>query len=72
MWLTDGVRFTAARNNVLLHFESLPTTPSPPPPTQIHGGLLGVRGSASHEADMAAHGIRPIDIVLVRTAVKLS
>lgn len=69
MWLTDGVRFTAARNNVLLHFESLPTTP---PPTQIHGGLLGVRGSASHEADMAAHGIRPIDIVLVRTAVKLN
>ena len=31
-----------------------------PCPSQIHGGLLGVRGSAQHEADMAAHGIEAI------------
>ena len=48
------------------------TPPRPPPPPllhtfslQIHGGLLGVRGNASHEADMAAHGIAPIDLVVV-------
>ena len=48
--------------------------PHPPPPTagrvktlhpKIHGGLLGVRGNAQHEADMAAHGIAPIDLVVV-------
>ena len=48
--------------------------PRPPPPTagrvktlhhKIHGGLLGVRGNAQHEADMAAHGIAPIDLVVV-------
>jgi len=32
---------------------------------KIHGGLLGVRGNAQHEADMAAHGIAPIDLVVV-------
>jgi phosphoribosylaminoimidazolecarboxamide formyltransferase / IMP cyclohydrolase len=31
----------------------------------IHGGLLGVRGNAAHEADMAAHGMPPIDLVVV-------
>ena len=41
----------------------LPTPP--PPPRQIHGGLLGVRGNASHESDMVTHGIAPIDLVVV-------
>lgn len=31
----------------------------------IHGGLLGVRGNTQHEADMAAHGIKPIDLVIL-------
>lgn len=31
----------------------------------IHGGLLGVRGNAAHEADMAANGIKPIDLVVM-------
>ncbi|MGP1272758.1 MAG: bifunctional phosphoribosylaminoimidazolecarboxamide formyltransferase/IMP cyclohydrolase [Phycisphaerales bacterium] len=31
----------------------------------IHGGLLGVRGDASHEAQMAAHSIEPIDLLVV-------
>ncbi len=31
----------------------------------IHGGILGVRGNASHEASMASHGIAPIDLVVV-------
>ncbi|POM65437.1 Bifunctional purine biosynthesis protein PURH, partial [Phytophthora palmivora] len=30
---------------------------------KIHGGLLGVRGNAQHEADMAANGIQNIDLV---------
>lgn len=32
---------------------------------KIHGGLLGVRGNAQHEADMAANGIQPIDLVVL-------
>jgi hypothetical protein len=51
----------------------LPLSPALPPPAgrvktlhpKIHGGLLGVRGNAAHEADMAAHGIAPIDLVVV-------
>ncbi|MBW7852392.1 MAG: bifunctional phosphoribosylaminoimidazolecarboxamide formyltransferase/IMP cyclohydrolase [Rhodospirillales bacterium] len=31
----------------------------------IHGGILGIRGNAEHEAAMAAHGIDPIDLVVV-------
>src|ERR1700743_3093195 len=30
-----------------------------------HGGLLFVRGNAQHEAAAAAHGIQPIDMVIV-------
>ena len=32
---------------------------------KVHGGLLGVRGNADHEATMAEHGIAPIDMVVV-------
>ena len=32
---------------------------------QIHGGILGRRDSAAHQAQMAAHGIAPIDLVVV-------
>ncbi|RLN76327.1 hypothetical protein BBO99_00007638 [Phytophthora kernoviae] len=32
---------------------------------KIHGGLLGVRGNAQHEADMAANGIQNIDLVVL-------
>jgi len=32
---------------------------------KIHGGLLGIRGNAQHEAAMAAHGIAPIDLLVV-------
>ncbi len=32
---------------------------------RIHGGLLGIRGHAKHEAEMAQHGILPIDLVAV-------
>jgi phosphoribosylaminoimidazolecarboxamide formyltransferase/IMP cyclohydrolase len=32
---------------------------------KIHGGILGIRGNAQHEAAMAAHGIAPIDLVVV-------
>ena len=32
---------------------------------KVHGGLLGVRGNAEHEAAMAEHGIAPIDLVVV-------
>lgn len=31
----------------------------------VHGGLLGVRGNAEHEATMAEHDIAPIDLVVV-------
>jgi len=31
----------------------------------IHGGLLAVRGNAGHEAAMAEHGIKPIDLLAV-------
>ncbi len=31
----------------------------------IHGGLLAVRGNAEHEAAMKAHGIGPIDLLVV-------
>jgi phosphoribosylaminoimidazolecarboxamide formyltransferase / IMP cyclohydrolase len=32
---------------------------------KLHGGLLGMRGDAEHEAQMAEHGIAPIDLVAV-------
>ncbi len=31
----------------------------------VHGGILGIRGNAEHESAMAAHGIAPIDLVVV-------
>jgi phosphoribosylaminoimidazolecarboxamide formyltransferase/IMP cyclohydrolase len=31
----------------------------------VHGGLLYIRGNAEHEATVAAHGIQPIDMVVV-------
>ena len=31
----------------------------------VHGGLLYIRGNAEHEAAVAAHGIKPIDMVVV-------
>jgi phosphoribosylaminoimidazolecarboxamide formyltransferase/IMP cyclohydrolase len=31
----------------------------------VHGGLLALRDDAGHCADMAAHGIRPIDLLVV-------
>jgi phosphoribosylaminoimidazolecarboxamide formyltransferase/IMP cyclohydrolase len=32
---------------------------------KIHGGLLFIRGNAAHEAAASAHGITPIDLVVV-------
>ena len=32
---------------------------------RVHGGLLGMRGNADHEAQMAEHGIAPIDLLVV-------
>jgi len=32
---------------------------------KVHGGLLFVRGNPEHEAAIAAHGIQPIDLVVV-------
>jgi len=32
---------------------------------KVHGGLLYIRGNAQHEAAVAAHGIQPIDMVVV-------
>jgi phosphoribosylaminoimidazolecarboxamide formyltransferase/IMP cyclohydrolase len=32
---------------------------------KVHGGLLFIRGNAQHEAAVAAHGIEPIDMVVV-------
>ncbi len=32
---------------------------------KIHGGLLGIRGNAEHEAAMAQHHISPIDLLVV-------
>ncbi len=32
---------------------------------KVHGGLLYIRGNASHEAAVRAHGIQPIDLVVV-------
>jgi phosphoribosylaminoimidazolecarboxamide formyltransferase/IMP cyclohydrolase len=32
---------------------------------RVHGGLLYIRGNAEHEAAVAAHGIEPIDLVVV-------
>lgn len=31
----------------------------------VHGGLLGIRGNAEHEAAMAKHSIQPIDLLVV-------
>jgi phosphoribosylaminoimidazolecarboxamide formyltransferase / IMP cyclohydrolase len=31
----------------------------------VHGGLLAVRGNSEHAAAMAAHGIKPIDLLVV-------
>ena len=33
--------------------------------TRVHGGLLYIRGNKEHEAAVAAHGIEPIDMVVV-------
>src|SRR5262249_13286992 len=32
---------------------------------KVHGGLLAIRDNAAHSAAMAAHGIRPIDLLVV-------
>src|SRR5258705_7580492 len=32
---------------------------------KVHGGLLAIRDNASHQSAMAAHGIRPIDLLVV-------
>src|SRR5580700_6127480 len=32
---------------------------------KVHGGLLYIRGNAAHEAAVQAHGIAPIDLVVV-------
>src|SRR5882672_10276532 len=32
---------------------------------KVHGGLLAIRANAEHVAAMAAHGIRPIDLLVV-------
>src|SRR6266567_482920 len=32
---------------------------------KIHGGLLGVRDNALHQAAMREHGIQPIDMVVI-------
>ncbi|MGA8731535.1 MAG: bifunctional phosphoribosylaminoimidazolecarboxamide formyltransferase/IMP cyclohydrolase, partial [Terracidiphilus sp.] len=32
---------------------------------KVHGGLLYIRGNEEHEAAVAAHGIQPIDMVVV-------
>ncbi len=32
---------------------------------KVHGGLLYIRGNSDHEAAVAAHGIEPIDMVVV-------
>jgi len=32
---------------------------------KVHGGLLGIRGNAEHEKAMKAHGIAPIDLLVV-------
>ena len=32
---------------------------------KVHGGLLGIRGNAEHEAAMKSHGIVPIDLLVV-------
>jgi len=31
----------------------------------VHGGILGIRGNAKHEAAMSTHAISPIDLVVV-------
>ena len=32
---------------------------------KIHGGLLGIRDNAEHQAAMKKHGIEPIDLVCI-------
>jgi phosphoribosylaminoimidazolecarboxamide formyltransferase / IMP cyclohydrolase len=32
---------------------------------KVHGGILGIRANADHQAKMAEHGIAPIDLVVV-------
>lgn len=32
---------------------------------KVHGGLLGIRANAEHQAKMKEHGIEPIDMVVV-------
>eukprot|EP00505_MAST-04D_sp_SCG-Rhode-Island_P005076 Stramenopile-MAST_4_protein_5076 len=32
---------------------------------RIHGGILAVRGNAEHAAEMEAHGVKAIDMVVV-------
>jgi len=31
----------------------------------VHGGLLAIRRNSQHAAALAAHGIRPIDLLVV-------
>lgn len=31
----------------------------------VHGGLLAVRGNATHESEMGSNGIKPIDLVVM-------
>ena len=35
---------------------------------KIHGGILSVRGNASHDKDMADNGVKPIDMVVVNVS----
>lgn len=32
---------------------------------KVHGGILGIRDNAEHQAKMAEHGIQPIDLVVI-------
>src|SRR5476651_2154336 len=32
---------------------------------KVHGGLLAIRGNKEHAASMAAHAIKPIDLLVV-------
>jgi phosphoribosylaminoimidazolecarboxamide formyltransferase/IMP cyclohydrolase len=32
---------------------------------KVHGGLLAIRGNSAHQAALAQHGIRPIDLLVV-------
>lgn len=32
---------------------------------KVHGGILNIRDNAEHQKDMASHGIKPIDLIVV-------